>query len=357
MQYYVVKSGMQIYDLSRAYGLGLILEKLCGSSVKVKDSNYCYSIEVTSNYNLKKVKGLAGLLPKEDDKKWGYIFLTLKGKGKLDKIKNCKKLMVNKKLISSILYKSATIKQPEFSESKKEKYETLYQSLDLSATKGFREKIRGRMYHEGSQLYVPIEDFILSIIGHYNFTIWKWNKDGQLILILFNPSVEGVQIGISPDARDVAKIIDESLKTYRIGILPTLAYTAVSLAKEISRQKERRVKFSNLFFGVMVGSGQQRKPYGGGIYPLDFLYRFIDSTEKSGEIFDRWLDIFRLTNNPKMAGYEELALYLSEFITYPSKETFDRYLRSHLRISLSKEVKPKLKLYENEIMQEVLKNV
>jgi hypothetical protein len=354
MQYYVVKSGMQIYDLSRAYGLGLILEKLCGSPLKVKDLNYCYGIEVTSNYDLKKVKRLAGLLNKEDDKKWDYIFLTLKGRGKLEKIKNCKKLIVNKKLISSILDKFATIKQPEFSESKKEKYETLYQSLDLSATKGFREKIRGRMYHEGSQLYVPIEDFILSIIGHYNFTIWNWNKDGKLILILFNPSVEGVQIGISPDAREITKRIGESLKTYSIGILPTLAYTAVSLAKEISMQKEKPVKFSNLFFGVMVGSGQQRKPYGGGIYPLDFLYRFIDSTEKSGEIFEQWLNVFRSTSNPKMAGYEELALYLSEFITYPSQETFERYLRSHLRIFLS-QAKPKL--YENEIMQEVLKNV
>jgi len=124
------------------------------------------------------------------------------------------------------------------------------------------------------------------------------------------------------------------------------------LAKEISLQKTRIVKFSNLVFGVMVGSGQQRKPYGGGAYPLDFLHKVIDSTEKAPEIFDRWVKIFKLTNQ---SGYEDLAMALSEFITYPSEGTLEKYLKTHLRIFLNKKAKPEL--YEYDTIKEVIKNV
>jgi hypothetical protein len=355
MEYYVVKSGMQMYDLSKAYGLGLILQTLSGSVVKVKDFGYYYLVDAQTGYDLKKIKKLGDLLPEESNKKWDYLFLTLKGNGRVYKIKKLKKLIINKKSISTILNKFKSIKQPEFFDSKKEENETLYQSLDLGATKGFREKIRGVVYHEGSQLYVPKEDFLLSVIGHLNFTIWKWKmekKAGQLIMILFNPSSEGIRIGISPDARNITKRIYDSLITHKAGIFPTLSYTAVLLAKEISQQKERIVKFSNLIFGVMVGSGQQRKPYGGGIYPLDFLHKIINSTEKATEIFEQWINIFRLTNKP---GYEDLALYLSEFITHPSEETLEKYLKAHLIIFLSRGIKPKL--YEYDVIEKVVRNV
>jgi len=355
MEYYVVKSGMQMYDLSKAYGLGLILQKLSGSVVKVKDFGYYYIVDAQTECDLRKIDNLASLLPEENDKKWSYLLLTLKGKGRDNEIKELKKLIKNKNTISTILDKFKNLRQPEFFNSKKEENETLYQSLDLGATKGFREKIKGVVYHEGSQLYVPKEDFLLSVIGHLNFTIWKWKmekKAEQLIMILFNPSSEGIRIGISPDARDIKKEIDDSLITHKAGIFTTLSYAAVLLAKEISLQKVRIVKFSNLIFGIMVGSGQQRKPYGGGVYPLDFLHKIIDSTEKATEIFEQWINIFRLTNKP---GYEDLALYLSEFITHPSEETLEKYLKAHLRIFLSRKIKPKL--YEYDIIEEVVRNV
>jgi hypothetical protein len=352
MEYYIVKSDMQMYDLSKAYGLGLILQKLSNSVVKVKDLGYYYSIDVQARYHLKNIKNLSELLLEETNEKWNYLFLTLKGRERVNKIKELKKLIINKEIISIILDKFKSIKQPEFFDSKKEDNETLYQSLDLGATKGFRERIRGIVYHEGSQLYIPKEDFLLSVIGHLNFTIWRWGKTGQLIIILFNPSSEGIRIGGLSDAMEIRKRIDESLKSHKAGKFPTLSYAAVLLAKEISSQKKFLSKFSNLIFGVMASSGQQRKPYGGGIYPLDFLYKIINSTKKAAEIFDQWINIFKLTNR---SGYEDLALYLSEFITCPSKDAFERYLKTYLRIFLSKDVKPKL--YEYDIIEEVMKNV
>jgi hypothetical protein len=353
MEYYVVKSGMQMYDLSRAYGLGLVLQTLSSSVVRVKDFGCYYFVDAQKEYDLKKIKNLARLLPEESDKKWDYLLLTLKKEKRIRKIEKVKRLVIDEEIISTILNKFKSIKQPEFFDSERKGSETLYQSLDLSATKGFREKIKGVVYREGSQLYVPKEDFLLSAIGHLNFTIWKWEKKtGQLIMVLFNPSPEGIQIGASPDARNITMRIEESLVAHRAGVFPTLSYTAVLLAKEISLQKERIVKFSNLIFGVMVGSGQQRKPYGGGVYPLDFMYKIINSTEKSAEIFDQWIDIFRLTNLQK---YEDLALHLSEFITYPSGDTLEKYLKTHLRTFLNKKIKPSL--YEYDIIKEVIRNV
>jgi len=351
MRYYIVKSGMQMYDLSKAYGLGSILQTLSGSIVTIKDFGHYYLVNTQTKCDLKKIENLSMLLPDETDKKWSYLFLTLNKKERTDKIKNCQ-MIKNKKIVSLILNKFKDIKQPEFGSEKKGR-ETLYQSMDLSATKGFREKIRGIVYREGTQLYVPTEDFLLSVIGHLNFTIWKKGQE-QLISILFNPSTEGIWISGEPDARRIVKNIDESIKTHRAGILATLSYAATSLAKEISLQKERRFspKFSNLIFGVMVASGQRTKPYSGGIYPLDFLYKIINSTEKAIEIFDQWIEIFRLTNQP---GYEDLAISLSEFITFPSQSTLEKYLKTHLGIFLNKKIKPKL--YEEDIIKEIIKNV
>lgn len=353
MEYYIVKSGMQMYDLSRAYGLGEIIANLSGSSVEVKDLGSYYLVESMAEPQLIKTRSLASLLPQESDKKWGNVFLTLKGKNREREIKECKKMIIDEKLISSLLDRFKDVQQSEFFASKNNK-KTLYESLDLSATKGFREMIRGRTYDEGRQLYVPKEDFLLSVVGHLNYTIWKWKMDGragQLIMILFTPSAEGIRIGGTPTAREIPQSIDRSLKPHRGGITSTLAYTAVLLGRHIFSAKEKiYLKFSSLIFGVMISSGKQRKPYGGGIYPLDFVYKIIKSSERAGEIFDQWIDIFEKTNRP---GYEDLALYLSEFITYPTADTFERYLRAHLGTYLNKDIKPKL--YESEILQEVEK--
>lgn len=351
--YYISKSGLYMYDLSRAYGLGYILNFLSNCEVIVKDLGHHYSLEVNTNPDLNNVPKLSILIG--EGLRWDRVFLTLKRVQRENKRKELRDSLLSRDFVLGILNTFQELTEPRFLPSKSGNGETLLQSLELGATKGFREHTRLRSYTEGTQVYIPKEDFILSVIGHLHFTIWKWSA-GKAVSILLSPAVEGVNIGPSGSLKDLKDRVEQAVRSHRAGVLATLANTAINLARKAYEMKMEGLlfipKFSSLIYGVMVASGQQMKPYGGGIYPLDFPYKLIEST-RAGEIFDRWIEIFNITNI--RAGYEDLAIYLAEFITYPSLETLERYLKTHLRFFLSKDIK--VSIYEESIMEEVMQYV
>lgn len=351
MQYYIAKSGMQMYDISRAYGLGYILNILSSCEAFVKDLGYFYLVEVNKNPDLNNMQKLSILTG--EDLRWDRVFLTLKGTQRENKRKELRNSLLERDFILRVLNTFQDLKEPRFLPSKSESAETLLQSLELGATKGLREFIRLRSYTEGTQVYIPKEDFVLSVVGHLHFTIWKGRRGDKAISILLSPGVEGVNIGGSGNLKDLKDKVEKATRSHRAGISVTLSNISINLARKIYEMKwEKQIflpKFSSLVYGVMVGAGQQMKPYGGGIYPLDFPYKLIESAN-AGEIFDKWIDVFNKTNI--RAGYEDLAIYLSEFITYPSLETLDRYLKTHLRFYITKDIK--VTLFEEKIMEEVM---
>jgi hypothetical protein len=351
LEYYIVKSGMQMYDLSRAYGLGCIINKLSNSKSVVKDFGHYYLIENNGKIEIKNIPNLSSLAG--EDLPWWGPFATIKG-NRQSKIKEIKKSIRKKEIIKTLLenYNSA-------SPPKGKRTEVLYCAMELSAVKGERKEKKTEKYTEGDPFKISKLDFLLSVIGHINLTIWKFKKEKNnttIISILLTPSADGINIGGAGDIFPLKKALERGTSIHRCGVLPTLSNVAANLGKIIYEMKYEKKqftpKFSSLIFGIMVGAGQQMKPNAGGVYSLDLIYKIIESTEKSGEIFDHWVDIFRATNRP---GYEDLALKLSELITYPSEITLERYSKSHLRTFLSKDVKPRL--YEAEVMWEVMKNV
>lgn len=353
MQYYIAKSGWEMYDLSRAYGLGYILNTLSDQITLVRDFGYYYSIEVNTTPNINNIPKLAKLMG--DDLSWDDVFSTLKTTQKIDKRNNVKNLLLDKKFISSIMSQYQQIKAPIFIKSKSDKVETLYQSLDVRGTKGLREDVRNK-YDEGAQIFVPKEDFVLSVVGHLHFTVWKLigdKKSKKVVSILLKPTVEGVTIGGMADLKALKDKVESTTRGHVAGVLPTLTNIAIRLAKEIYEIKKGKPifipKFSSLVYGVTIGAGPQQKPYGGGIYPLDFLYRLIEGVS-SNEIFDIWIEVFNKTNQK---GKEDLALCLAEFITHPSLESFERYIKTHLRFSFDS----RISLYNDEILSEVMQYV
>lgn len=340
-----------MFDVSKVYGLGYILNLLSDSEVVVEDFGYYYLIEADRSPDLNNVPKLSILTGK--DLPWRTILLTLKGKQRENKIKEIENALKDKNFISKILNKSQKLEAPLLQSSKNRSTETLYQSLELGATKGFREPVKGKRYTEGTQLYISREDFILSVIGHLHFTIWK-QFDDKTISILLNPGIEGVNIGPPGSLKDLKDGIEKAVKNHKAGFFVTLSNTAINLAKKIYEMKTGKYRFlprfSSLTYGVMKGAGQQMKPYGGGIYPLDFLYKIVDSLPDAGKIFDMWIDTFNQTNRE---GYEDLPIFLSEFVTHPSFESFERYIKIHLQYYL--DGKMRLPLYEEKSLEEVIK--
>ncbi|MEM4258787.1 MAG: hypothetical protein QXL17_06530 [Candidatus Thermoplasmatota archaeon] len=356
MQYYVPKSGMPMYDLSRAYGLGYITNILSSSESIVRDFGHYFFVETRKTSDIRNIGKLSILTGTDLD--WDSVFLTLKGTSRREKkIKEIIEFFSKEENLQAIFKKYQNLNEPQFLNSKGNG-ETLLQSLEIGGAKGLREDIRLSSYSKGKQLWVPREDFVLSTIGHLHFTIWKWSGKGndfKKVSIMLHPGKEGVNIGGMGDIKDLKNKINEIARGSKAGVLATLTNTAVHIAKKTyDIQKSSRLftpKFSSLIYSVMAGTGQQMKPFGGGIYPLEFLNN-LSHSDNAGEIFDIWIDLFRVAN---IKGYEDMAIYLSEFITHPSMVTLERYLKIHLRFHISKDIK--IKLYEEKMLAEVMKYI
>ena len=259
--------------------------------------------------------------------------------------------------IRGILKKYSKPKAPEIPS----KGETLYISLEPAATKGTRDTIRlKKQYSEGENISVDTYDWMLSILGHLNITVWSWNRNfDSLLMAMPIPSPNGTNI--SNLLSEIKKIIiEKKLRRMHIaGTAVTLSFIGVELTKAVLNLFESPFEYKPQFHSILhnslvfTGRGITKRPKPSifGIFSLEFLNK-IGKSKKANEILGLWEDIFNKTNRP---GYEDLALCLSEFITYPSRETLDKYLRAHLRTFLNKDIKPKL--YKIEVIKEVLKNV
>ena len=357
MQFYCMKTNMEMFDVCRAYGLGLILDTLKGKeeeNVIISDLGIYYLIEGPSikNYDKKRIIPLFDV--NSPSLNWKETFLTSpqrKIKGEL-KSATRKKIIQAREIISKrikTILKSYSKPQPI--EIPVSKGETLLQSMELVATKGYRVAVRNKVsYTEGAPLKVPKEEWALAILGETHLSVWKLGEG----LVFIIPQPQRINIMHWRDIRDNIDV----RRLSRVSSSATLSHTAVLLAQELQRRKQSGTpfidRFSSLIFGGMssVGRGQW-KPNKGGLFPLDFLYDLIESDlEISGEIFEIWDNVFQIGN---IRGNEDLALSLSEFIVHPTLESWERYQRVHVRYLLKKDVP--IKAYPEECIKEVMKNV
>lgn len=346
MQYYVMKTGMEMFDACRAYGLGLVLDALRSSEqvIRIADRGLYYQIE-GEQVNICNKGPLKALLA--TDLPWRWILLNtggIAGDRKVDKANDILISRIEKMLDD---HKDLNLINPFDSGG-----ETLLESQDLVATKGYRVPIRTKVsYTEGSNVEVSATEWTLSLIGELHFSAWKKGREA-LVSILPKPGIEGIRV---KKWRSIKKSIDNEVVN-GISTLTTLAHTAVLLAQEIRSRKAGGDpfvdKFSSLIFGAMTKTRNRWKPHSGGVFPLDFLYGLLEKDPgTSGEIFEMWSHVLRIGNRK---GREDISLSLSEFIAHPSLDSWERYQRLHLRYLLDERIK---RAYPDECIKEVIENV
>lgn len=355
-QYFLTKTGWQFFDVSRAYGLGIILDTLADDAV-VSDRGAFYYIRAKNNPDFNKIDTITTFLG--NDQNWNWCLQTLTGKDKKSgkgkrEIKREEVIMflTDKDNVMGLLEKFSKIRSPS---TIGRGSETLYQSMELAATKGVRESIL-KSYSEGSNVPIHKDDFCLSILGHLNFNVRKKlrenNRDKLLISVI--PTPLNTKIG---DVLEIYKMINEAVKgVHRAGWFPSVAHIAVNLVfEEIEVKKGGKFspQFGSLIYGIMTKTGNQWKPFTGGIFPLDFLHQIAKSNEAK-TILNTWKKIFDWTAFRK--GYEDIATALAEFIGNPTLTTYERYVKLYLRNELSKD-RIKFGSYEKEILGEVISNV
>jgi hypothetical protein len=292
-----------------------------------------------------------------DNLDWNKALITTK-RGSQNDIKNSvKKFLLDASNVRGLLkkYSDFEISQiPSIGKGSK----TLYGSMEPRSFKGFREPVRLKAsYSEGDTPRVSFQDWLLSIVGHINLTVWIYRIDfNELLSVMPVPTSEGVGFGdVYTEMRDNIK---RNVRRMHIaGRYPTLAYVGTKLTKNELQKKELVYSsaYQSLLYRSMMATGkgisQQWKPTISGIFPLDFLHS-VAMCSKSMEILDMWEDVFKKTNRK---GFEDLAVALADFIAVPTLANFAKYINLHTRQFIDK--KGGLYLYMSEVMKEITRYV
>jgi len=343
-RFYINKTGLELFDVIRAYGLGITISGIRYEEpeVTIKDVGYAYVLEIEGE----PLKEPDEELFVGDEIKWRQIFRTFKVR------KDAKKKHPREDLeeiISQNFEKILEIHKradfiPEIGKRVKEG-RTLYQTLDVSAAKGFREEKRGATYHEGSQLQVDKYTWAIAVLGAIHFVSWRESVDFMTILI---PNPLDVYL---LEHREIYNELERE-RVCRISATTTLAHYSVKLAIQIAKRgKAPLVKYDSVIFNVMQKTGQQPKPFGGGKYSLDFLEKLAESPQGL-EALEKLNHLFPLSRQVKGIR-QDIALATAEFLIRPSFENFRRWESLYIRGYINK----KLPLWDKSLLGEIIKNV
>ncbi|MBS7251017.1 MAG: hypothetical protein KIH08_10590 [Candidatus Freyarchaeota archaeon] len=360
----VVKTGMELFDACRAYGLGLILSTVSTiedvyERVVLQDYGSYYQIEGPSIAGKNLTSDIRWLNLFSPSDSWARIFLTLIKSPTL----NVKSVEQKKELeertknqisiyssvlesnLQNILSQYSGFYFPEITTGSKKDFGTLLQSLEGSASKGFRRAVRDG-YEEGKQIYAPMGDLALAYLGGAKFIHWIWGD--SMIGVL--PLPQRVEV---MNHLEIEKFL-ESKFVNRVSVTSSIAHYAVIFAERIREKKASQEsytdRYSSLAFNAMVKTGNQWKPVSGGIFPLELLFSLVErNLHVSGEIFDIWDSLFNLGN---MKGYEDLAQSLGEFISDPRLDFFEHHVSVLLRYLVRENVK--VRTYPEECLREVM---
>ncbi|MCX8152551.1 MAG: hypothetical protein N3D19_05895 [Archaeoglobaceae archaeon] len=342
-RYFLPKTGWEFFDVSRAYGLGIVTYVLSDDAT-VSDLGSFYLIESKNDLNFEKIEQIHKFFGEDED--WNWTLLTI-GKSHRENTKN--KIMSYLSDISKVKGLLNSLNELKSPSTVGEGKETLYQPMELAATKGIRDEVLlKKQYSEGYSIKITIEDFCLSALGHVNMTIRKFSDLGSIFTL---PTPNKTRILHLKEIRDR---ISESVRgIHRAGWFTSLAQIAVNLVLEEIRVAEGgkfSPKFGSLIYGVMTKTGTQWKPLTGGIFPLDLLYQ-IAEMDFGKNVLNKWREIFEWTAFRK--GYEDLASSLAEFIANPTLLNYERYIRLHIRNELNKK-KIKFGSYDEKVLEEVI---
>lgn len=396
MQYYVMKTGMEMFDVCRAYGLATLLYRLSliefNEEVIIKDMGFYYEtdgpkIDKTPDKLNDEERWISlfdhnqpwwrNLYPRriqtKKDKNTGErklpeeIMIFLKGYTNEDEIKEnefresfVRSVIARKVLIENLLdmlNKYSDFYSVEFTDMKdlKKGYWTLPQGIDVSASKGKREEVKMKtQYSEGTNISVPLDDLALAQIG-FAFSrkvFGKFSSGKPSFTLTFMPNPKNIEI--ESHLGVISELVANRLCNVGEGTI--LSHYSVHLANIIRGKKlenEEVPEYSSLIFNGLKPTAQQPKPSRGGLFPLDLLYDLVESDlDISGEIFEMWDHFFRIGS---VKGREDISLSLSEFIAYPTADTLETYLKIHLRYLLKDDVP--IRAYPEECIKEVMRNV
>jgi len=348
MQFYVTKSGLETFDVCRAYGLAQLLQVLAGGkgAPRIIDSGGVFLITMSVRPDAEDFKTSEQWVALFASDNWQRVFLTYKAawKEQSDKVKKS-------------LQRSAF---EVIEEAQKKGLRVTFGTgfalpgpLDPVGFKGLKG-LTGGSYSEG-QTEVDEFNWALGCLGavvaqRYKIQKAQGNKWEYFVSV---PVPSEVRFGNFLKIREL--VYKAGLKY--TGVRNAAAHFTLLLADAVRELAEGNpafpAKFSNLLYFSLFQSGQQFKPSRGGVADL---HRLIDMSlqrpAETGAMFDTWKYLFR---RGSAQGNEDLAEAITELVMTPSPETYYRHARIFNRyvVDTNKGVKHE-NLYTLEALKEVM---
>lgn len=342
MLFYIPRTGLEIFDLCRAYGLAALLDRAVPEEERpvIKESGYFYIVETHA----------ADLRPESLEKNaawpqlfeldtWRQVFLTDKNKWNTKKEK-VEKILTEKENLSTIanLFQK-TDNLPAFSTNKGE---TLSGPLDPSAFKGLRGKTRGDYEERQTKvdslhsLHWALACLGGAIAGRYIVQKAQGNKWDYFVIF---PVPQKIEFSNFQAIKETTYTNTKRLNY--LSVQNAAAHFAVLLAQKIMELAASKSQYSDRFSGVyyfsLIQTGQQSRPSAGGnlsLYPLMELA--LSQNPEVAKTFEVWEYLFR---KGSVKGCEDLAMTITDFIMHPSLESFERHTRTFLKYILKGEIK------------------
>jgi len=329
MPYYITKTGLDVFDTARAWGLAVLLNVLTEDEVAIRNAGWAFILDSAAPLpSNPAILNSAAWRTLTFEQGWQQVFITLKGawSSKRDRVKEILENQLTS-LLTNLQNPANTVK---FGVG-----ESIPGGLDPVGFKGLRHATRAQYREE--QLNVSKEHWALACLGMA--TCGTYNKKaGQSNLVLL-PVPQETRFSYFRDVQELFRL--PGLEYY--GVQNAAAHYAVQLVERLRRraaaQGSLQDRYSAVLYFGLFGAGQQMKPAQGNQLRLEPLMDAVAKDPHGTQNLLEWLDYcFRLGSTE---GAEDLALAATELVMRWDLGSYERLVRVAVRILEREQVRKK----------------
>lgn len=329
-QFFVAKTGLDAFDVARAWGLAVLLNTLTEDEVELCNADWAIIVKPTNS--IPHNAALAGLgwrtLFVAEDVEWQRVFITMRERQ--ERVQKVQKVLESKwrTLMNQLQQPSNAVKIGQG--------ETLPGGLEPSAFKGLRHDTKARYREE--QLRVPEEHWALACLGMATCGVYRFSREaGQDKWLALLPIPQLVRFNYFRGGQELLRLPSVRYQSVQNAAAHYAVQLAEQLRKRAAAQESLQDRFAAVLYFTLFGARQQIKPAQGNQLNLSPLMEAIQRDSRGAEAMFKWLDYcFRLGATE---GAEDLALAATELVMRWDLDAFERLVRIFVRLIAQKRVR------------------
>lgn len=340
MQYWIMKSGLEIFDVARAYGLAALLsyaDEAQSASPIVSDAGAVYCVDLPSGKpSASRLTGAnnsgwleafaIGDFRDPLSPQWNSLFVSYTGANARLRSENREKTKnLLEQNLQQIIHEARNSGLPvRYGDG-----DTLPGALEPSAFKGLRGVTRGD--YQEPEMKVDPHNWALGCLG--GALSGRFLRQGNEYFVVY-PLPERVEWSDFRQIRD-ATYHEKPNKGRRpyLSVQNAAAHYSVVLADHLRSRAASGIpstsRYSNLLYFSLFQAAGGWKPGGAGRLNLQPLLDLaLNRPHEAESVFKVWLYLFR---RGSARGNEDLALAITDLVMHPTLDSYERHVRVFAR--------------------------